>query len=191
MTVFSPLERVIRGSVAGKWLLEIFSAENMSQGVIQIIIVSQAQPCKKLFRNLFHLLLSSCFPKSIPTNPIATAPLPEKSKTRGRLAIKNMSPAGISIHRPTVIGKPREKPSQILARKVVMTRKPSIIRIKLEFFYCSIWLKKYTHLRKNLIVQSPIACFKCELEKRFRIWFSHTKPPFRRFYPNPVNCNLF
>lgn len=72
ITVFSPLLMVIFGRVAGAVLLVNWMNPTRIQGMSQVRQTSQAQPCRKFRINLCHRVLSSCFPKIIPTSPRAT-----------------------------------------------------------------------------------------------------------------------
>ena len=144
MTVFSPLEIVIRGRVAGAYSLVALSIPKPIHGDSQRKTASHHQPRRKLQRNLCHFFLSSCFPKTIPTSPRATHPAPEKSATIGMLPRNMRKPRGSENHPPISIGYPRFQPSQRLTIQVRRSVKRRNMIQGLEFFYGTIAHKKFS-----------------------------------------------
>lgn len=112
-TVFSPLLRVIFGSVPGRTLFERCRTPNDIHGSIHAIHMIHAHPRKKLRKNLCHLVRSSCFPKTIPTSPRAKPPPTVSIMETGMKARKTVTHSHEEIIHP----------SQILATKAAKSMK--------------------------------------------------------------------
>ena len=125
---------VMRGSVAGIFSLVSTSAPKQIQGSVHTIMTSHVHHLRKLLRNLFPCVRSSCLPNIMPTSPRASPPPIMSTTMTGRLNIT----APIPIHDPST------HQSHTLAHRTIKNIRPRNIIGVLEFFYGTITDKKFS-----------------------------------------------
>ncbi len=159
MTVFSPFDRVMRASVAGAVLFIRDIPPYVIHGKSHIQLTSMIQPFKKLDKKRFIFVLSSCFPKTAHTRPIAIAPPMVIKIDTGMITRKIPT----HCHHPSV---QLSQKSAINVKKIISER---IISECLYFFDRTITGEKFSEFSDDDVIHRPIFCFEGDFEQWFRI----------------------
>lgn len=158
-TVFSPLERVMRARVAGAVLFITEIPPYVIQGKSHTQHTRVIHPFKKLAKKRFIFVLSSCFPKTVQTKPIAIAPPVVIKIDIGMMTRKIPT----HCHHPSV---QLSQKSATNVRKIISER---IISEYLYFFDCTITRKKSSKFLYYGIIHHSVFCLESDFEERFSI----------------------